>query len=32
MPRAQILIVQATGVLGVHTGPGALGLAGILNS
>ncbi len=32
MPRAQILIVQATGVLGVHTGPGALGLAGILKS
>jgi DegV family protein with EDD domain len=32
MPRADILIVQATGVLGVHTGPGALGLAGILNS
>jgi DegV family protein with EDD domain len=30
MPRAQMLIVQATGVLGVHTGPGALGLAGIL--
>jgi DegV family protein with EDD domain len=30
MPRAQILTVQATGVLGVHTGPGALGLAGIL--
>jgi len=30
MSRAQILIVQATGVLGVHTGPGALGLAGIL--
>jgi DegV family protein with EDD domain len=30
MPRAQILIVQATGVLGVHTGPGALGLSGIL--
>jgi DegV family protein with EDD domain len=30
MPRAQIMIVQATGVLGVHTGPGALGLAGIL--
>jgi DegV family protein with EDD domain len=32
MPRAQILIAQATGVLGVHTGPGALGLAGILKS
>jgi DegV family protein with EDD domain len=30
LPRAQILTVQATGVLGVHTGPGALGLAGIL--
>jgi DegV family protein with EDD domain len=30
MPRAQIYVVQATGVLGVHTGPGALGLAGIL--
>jgi DegV family protein with EDD domain len=30
MPRAQIGVVQATGVLGVHTGPGALGLAGIL--
>jgi DegV family protein with EDD domain len=30
MPRAQIMTVQATGVLGVHTGPGALGLAGIL--
>jgi fatty acid-binding protein DegV len=30
MPRAQIMIVQATGVLGVHTGPGALGLSGIL--
>jgi DegV family protein with EDD domain len=30
MPRGQMLIVQATGVLGVHTGPGALGLAGIL--
>ena len=32
MPRAQIYVVQATGVLGVHTGPGALGLAGILKS
>jgi len=32
IPRAQILSVQATGVLGVHTGPGALGLAGILKS
>ncbi len=30
MPRAQIYVVQATGVLGVHTGPGALGLSGIL--
>jgi DegV family protein with EDD domain len=30
MPREQIHVVQASGVLGVHTGPGALGLAGIL--
>ncbi|HEU5098557.1 MAG TPA: DegV family protein [Roseiflexaceae bacterium] len=30
MPREQIGVVQASGVLGVHTGPGALGLAGIL--
>jgi DegV family protein with EDD domain len=30
MPREQINIVQASGVLGVHTGPGALGLSGIL--
>ena len=32
MPRERIAVVQASGVLGVHTGPGALGLAGILNS
>jgi DegV family protein with EDD domain len=30
MPREQIAVVQASGVLGVHTGPGALGLAAIL--
>ena len=30
MPREQIYVVQAGGVLGTHVGPGALGLAGIL--
>jgi DegV family protein with EDD domain len=30
MPRERIYVVQASGVLGVHTGPGALGLSGIL--
>jgi hypothetical protein len=30
MPRERIAVVQASGVLGVHTGPGALGLSGIL--
>jgi DegV family protein with EDD domain len=32
MPRERIVVVQASGVLGVHTGPGALGLSGILSS
>lgn len=30
LPRAQIYVVQAGGVLGAHVGPGAMGLAGIL--
>jgi DegV family protein with EDD domain len=30
MPRERIYVVQVSGVLGVHTGPGALGLSGIL--
>lgn len=30
MPRERILLAQATGALGVHVGPGAIGLAGIL--
>lgn len=30
MPRERILVTQATGSLGVHVGPGAIGLAGIL--
>ena len=30
LPREQIYVVQAGGVLGTHVGPGAIGLAGIL--
>ena len=30
LPREQIYVVQAGGVLGAHVGPGAIGLAGIL--
>jgi DegV family protein with EDD domain len=30
LPREQIYVVQAGGVLGTHVGPGALGLAGLL--
>ena len=30
MPREQIYVVQAGGVLGTHVGPGAIGLAGLL--
>jgi DegV family protein with EDD domain len=32
MPRERIYVVQASGVLGVHTGPGALGLSGLLKA
>jgi DegV family protein with EDD domain len=32
MARERIYVVQASGVLGVHTGPGALGLSGLLKT